>query len=67
MDEAPRYRKPCMTNLSGELGDAIFRQILNSSAPDREKMRAESRRLIKENVKVRKREIAQSFEKNSSE
>ena len=59
MAEISRYNKPSMTNLPGDLGVAIFKQILSSPAPDREKMRAESRRLVKENVKVRKREIAQ--------
>ena len=59
MAEISRYNKPSMTNLPRDLGAAIFKQILNSPAPDREKMRAESRRLVKENVKVREREIAQ--------
>lgn len=59
MAEISRYNKPSMTNLPRDLGVAIFKQILNSPAPDREKMRAESRRLVKENVKVREREIAQ--------
>ena len=59
MAEISRYNKPSMTNLPRDLGVAIFKQILSSPAPDREKMRAESRRLVKENVKVRKREIAQ--------
>lgn len=59
MEEYIRYQKPCMTNLPHDLGIAIFKQILNSPAPDREKMREESRRLIKENVKVREREMAQ--------
>ena len=59
MAEVSRFRKPNMTNLPQDLGMAIFRQILNSPAPDREKMRSESQRLVRENVKVRKREIAQ--------
>ena len=59
MAEISRYNKPSMTNLPPDLGVAIFKQILNSPAPDREKMRSESRRLVKENVEVRKREIAQ--------
>lgn len=59
MAETIRYRKPNMTNLPRELGTAIFKQILNSPVPDREKMRDESRRLVRENVKVREREIAQ--------
>lgn len=59
MAEISRYNKPSMTNLPRDLGVAIFKQILNSPAPDREKMRSESRRLVKENVEVRKREITQ--------
>jgi len=53
-----------MTNLPQDLGVAIFRQIMNSPVPDREKMRSESQRLVRENVKVREREIAQ---RNSAE
>ena len=53
MAEISRYRKPCMTNLPQDLGVAIFKQIMNSPAPDREKLRAESQRLVKENVKER--------------
>ena len=53
------YNKPSMTNLPSDLGIAIFKQILNSPVPDREKMCAESKRLVKENVRVREREIAQ--------
>lgn len=59
MAEISRYRKPSMTNLPKELGVAIFKQILGASAPDREKMRIESQRLVRENVKVREAEIAQ--------
>ena len=59
MAEITRYRKPCMTNLPKELGVSIFKQILSSPVPDREKMREETQRLIKENVKAREREIAQ--------
>ena len=60
MSEISRYGKPCMTNLPHDLGMAIFKQFLNSPVPDREKMRAESRQLVRENVKVREREIAQA-------
>lgn len=63
MAEPFRYRKPNMTNLPPQLGMTIYKQIMNSSAPDREKIRAESRRLVKKNVKVREREIAQSARK----
>lgn len=59
MAETIRYGKPCMTNLPPELGARIFKQILNSPVPDREKMRAESRRLVEEIVKAREKEIAQ--------
>ncbi len=59
MAEVSRFGKPNMTNLPPDLGVAIFRQIMTSPAPDREKMRRESQRLVRENVKVRKREIAQ--------
>ena len=48
MAEVSRFGKPNMTNLPPA-----------SPAPDREKMRRESQRLVRENVKVRKREIAQ--------
>ena len=59
MAEVSKFGKPNMTNLPPDLGVAIFRQIMTSPAPDREKMRRESQRLVRENVKVRKREIAQ--------
>ena len=59
MAEVSRFGKPNMTNLPPDLGVAIFRQIMTSPAPDREKMRRESQRLVRENVKVRKREITQ--------
>ena len=59
MAEVSRFGKPNMTNLPPDLGVAIFRQIMTSPAPDREKMRRESQRLVRENLKVRKREIAQ--------
>ena len=41
MMESMRFKKPSMTNLPKDLGISIFRQIMNSPAPDREKMRAE--------------------------
>ncbi len=59
MAEVSRFGKPNMTNLPPDLGVAIFRQIMTSPAPDREKMRRESQRLVRENLKVRKREITQ--------
>ncbi len=59
MAEVSRFGKPNMTNLPPDLGMAIFRQIMTSPAPDREKMRRESQRLVRENLKVRKREITQ--------
>lgn len=45
MGSAARYGKPNMTNLPSELGKAIFRQILSTPAPDREKLSMESRKL----------------------
>ena len=48
-----RYGQPCMTNIPGELGREIFRQILNSPKPDDEAMRAEAVRLEKEMLKTR--------------
>ena len=59
MAEVSRFGKPNMTNLPPDLGVAIFRQIMTSPAPDRKKMRRESQRLVRENLKVRKREITQ--------
>jgi len=64
MADVSRFGKPNMTNLPQDLGVAIFRQIMNLPVPDREKMRSESQRLVRENVKVREREIAQ---RNSAE
>lgn len=61
MAEISRYRKPSLTNLPQELGVSIFKQIMNAPVPDREGMRAESRKLVIENVKVREREIAQRY------
>lgn len=58
MADILEYRKPNMTNLPQELGIAIFKQIMGSPVPDREKMRSESQRLVKENVEVRKKELA---------
>ena len=63
MAEITKFRKPIMTNLPQELGVAIFKQIMSSPLPDREKMRIESQRLVHENVKVRKKEIAQGNRK----
>ena len=64
MAESARYNKPNMTNLPPDPGINIFRQILKTNVPDREKMRNECRRLIKKNIKVREREIAK---RNSAE
>lgn len=58
MADILEYTKPNMTNIPKELGVAIFKQIMGSTVPDREKMRSESQRLVKENVEVRKTEIA---------
>ena len=64
MNAKPRYRKPDMTNLPQELGAAIFKQIMNSPAPDREKMRRECQSFVRENKKIREKETAQG---NSAE
>ena len=58
MDNAIRYGKPCMTNLPAGLGTAIFKQILSTPAPDRAKMREESKKLVQEMVKERESEDA---------
>ena len=50
MDQAARYGKPNMANLSGELGKSIMKQIMDTPAPDREKMKAESAELRKKIV-----------------
>ena len=47
MDQAVRYGKPNMANLSGELGKDIMKQIMETPAPDRSRMRAESAKLRK--------------------
>ena len=54
-----RYGQPCMTNIPGELGRAIFNQILNSPKPDYDAMEKKARALEKEMLKVREQEIAQ--------
>ena len=59
MATATRFGKPNMTNLPSELGVAIFKQIMSTPAPDRDKMHAEARRLEKEMLKVRLKEDAQ--------
>lgn len=58
MADTVRYGKPSMTNLPPELGARIFKQILSSPVPDREKMRRESARLLNEMVAERDREYA---------
>ena len=50
MEQIVRYGKPNMANLSGELGKSIMKQIMNTPAPDREKMKAESEKLRKKIV-----------------
>ena len=56
MTEKKRYAKPCMINLPPELGKSIFTEILNTPAPDRKKMKAESAKLLKAMVQERDRE-----------
>lgn len=51
-----QYGKPSMTNLPIELGKSIFTQIINTPAPNRSKMKAESNALLKEMIKERNRE-----------
>ena len=60
-----RYGKPRMTNLPSELGVRIFKQILSTPAPDRAKMKAESKKLLDEMVKARDMEDAK--QSNSGE
>ncbi len=60
MERPIRYGKPCMTNLPPDLGVEIFKQIMNSPRPDREKMRAESARLVKEMLEDREREALEN-------
>ena len=59
MAHTQRYAKPSMTNLPKDLGKSIFRQIMNTPKPDRERMRAESAELLRQMVKERDREDAQ--------
>lgn len=59
MDNTTRYGKPSLTNLPADLGKAIFKQIMNTPAPDRAKMKAESDELLKQMVKEREKEEAQ--------
>ena len=48
-----------MTNLPTDLGKAIFKQIMNTPAPDRAKMKAESDELLKQMIREREREDAE--------
>ena len=61
MERPIRYGKPCMTNLPPDLGMEIFTQIMKSPRPDREKRRAESKRLLAQMLKVREREEAEKI------
>lgn len=56
MAQAIRYGKPNMADLSGELGKSIIKQIMDTPAPDREKMKAESNELRKKIVEQMERE-----------
>ena len=47
MEQTVRYGKPNMANLSGELGKSIMKQIMDTPAPDRKRMKAESEELRK--------------------
>ena len=58
MDQPIRYGKPNMADLSGELGKRIIKQIMDTPAPDRAKMKAESaelRKRITEQMELEKR------------
>lgn len=59
MANVTRYGKPSMTNLPPDLGMAIFKQILNTPAPDRANLHKESARLEKAMLRERNREDAQ--------
>ncbi len=56
MSDTIRYVKPSITNLPPELGAAIFKQILSTPVPDREKLRAKSNKILAEMVALRERE-----------
>ncbi len=56
MKQVIRYGKPNMANLTGELGKDIMNQIMNTPAPDRQKMRAESAELRRKIVEQMERE-----------
>lgn len=59
MANMTRYGKPSLTNLPTDLGKTIFKQIMNTPAPDRAKMKAESDQLLKQMIKDREREDAE--------
>lgn len=50
LNQTVRYGKPNMANLSGELGKSIMKQIMDTPAPDRERLKAESAELRKKIV-----------------
>ena len=56
MAEYMGYGKPCMTNLPGELGRSIIRQILTAPKPDDKKLHEEAERIGKEIMKIRQQE-----------
>ena len=56
MGRTVRYRKPNMANLSGKLGKHIINQIIESPAPDRKKLKAESEALRKRIIEQMKSE-----------
>ena len=56
MSDTIRYVKPSITNLPPELGAAIFKQILSTPVPDREKLKAKSDRILKKMLKLREQE-----------
>ena len=63
MEGYRNFVKPSMVGLPRDLGRAIFKQIMNTPAPDYAKLNAEAKRLEAEMLKIRSRENA---ERNNS-
>ena len=59
MANTTRYGKPNMANLPPKLGKGIITQILNTPAPDRDKLHERARSLEKEMIKIREKENAE--------
>lgn len=56
MARANGYGKPNMANLSGELGRAIIKQIINTPAPDMDKMLEEADAIEARIIAARKKD-----------